>query len=110
MQPITVDNLSEQQCLANPIQQKWPINYNYWVSGTQEGSFGRFQWCTGQESSLPLDPNLQWAKSSPNYKAKGVRNCLQMRYVTLNSSLSLQMADKNCADKLVAACEVNPQI
>jgi hypothetical protein len=103
MAPISFENLAEQNCLTNLSQPIWPINFNYWIGGTQEDKYGQFYWCLNQ-SAVYLDANLIWANNTPDYKT--VKNCLQMKYVKTNTSIALQILNRNCSDKFVSACEV----
>jgi hypothetical protein len=106
MRPITLEKPDEQLCLANLKLEKWPFNFNYWTSGSQELSFGYFNWVT-DDSYKELHPDLTWAKKAPNYKKPGMRNCLRMKfYESAEGNMTIQLSDGMCNDKYVLGCEV----
>jgi len=118
MRPIAFETLDELSCLSNftssefslankkgligALVENWKYNLNYWTGGSQSGCKGEWAWCSGSEVA-DLPDNLTWAFNQPDNKA-GADDCLQMRLFQNKSGIAL--ADRNCADKFVIACEV----
>jgi len=105
MRPIILETTEEQKCLESLEMEKWPKNYNYWTAGSQEGSFGYFNWCS-EQGPTKLDTDLVWANKAPNYKGP-VKACMMMKFQKdKQDNITLQLSDRNCKDKYVFGCEV----
>jgi hypothetical protein len=76
---------------------------NYWTGGTQRSCKGQWSWCAGADS-VAFPDNLPWASKQPDNRA-GADDCVNMRLL-LNAT-GIVLADKNCSDKYVIACEVS---
>jgi len=107
MRPIAFEKPSEQMCLANLKLEKWPLNFNYWTSGSQEQNFGYFNW-VANDGYKELHRDLTWASKTPDYRTKnGTRNCLKMKfYKSATGNISIQLSDRMCSEKFVLGCEV----
>jgi Lectin C-type domain len=80
----------------------WKFNLNYWTGGTQRSCKGQWSWCAGAES-VAFPENLKWASNQPDNRA-GADDCVHMRFI--QNSTGIVLADKNCSDKYIVACEV----
>lgn len=106
MRPIAFESPVEQSCLANLKLQKFPFNYNYWTSGSQEHSFGTFEWIT-DKGYEQMHSDLIWESKSPDYKTRGQRDCLKMKfYKSPIGNISVQLSDRMCNESFVLGCEV----
>jgi hypothetical protein len=81
----------------------WKYNFNYWTGGTARSCKGQWSWCAGADS-VAFPDNLPWALNQPDNRA-GADDCVHMRF--LQNATGIVLADKNCSDKYVVACEVN---
>jgi Lectin C-type domain len=81
----------------------WKYNLNYWTGGTQRSCKGQWSWCAGADS-VAFQDNLTWALNQPDNRA-GADDCMHMRFPQ-NASAGIVLADRNCSDKYVIACEV----
>jgi hypothetical protein len=75
---------------------------NYWTGGTQRSSKAQWSWCAGADS-VAFPDNLPWAFNQPDNRA-GADDCVHMHL--LQNETGIVLADKNCSDKYVVACEV----
>jgi Lectin C-type domain len=120
LKPIVFETQMELECLGNYTKSVkifvlglflknaiwsdgWKYNFNYWTGGTQRSCKGQWSWCAGAESITFLD-NLKWAFNQPDNRAGG-DDCVHMRF--LQNTTGLVLADKNCSDKYIVACEVS---
>jgi hypothetical protein len=80
----------------------WTLNYNYWTSGTRQGScLGNYSWCDPGNATL-LGGNVTWEPGSPDNKL-GLEECLHLKIRSNGSGMWL--TDKNCSARFIYACQ-----
>jgi hypothetical protein len=75
---------------------------NYWTGGTARSCKGQWSWCAGAVS-VAFPDYLRWAFNQPDNRA-GAEDCVNMRI--LQNATGIVLADRNCTDNYVIACEV----
>ncbi|CAB3370379.1 Hypothetical predicted protein [Cloeon dipterum] len=108
MEALNLDNKAEQLGLTNLTivynNRTWKANFNYWTSGTQNGSpQGHWSWCEPNGPTV-FPPGLTWERGQPDNKNDS-ESCVHFRFI-LNSTGTI-MTDRSCESKLIFACKSN---
>ncbi|CAB3360421.1 Hypothetical predicted protein [Cloeon dipterum] len=106
MRTLTIENAEEQAGLSNLtvlLKDNWPINYNYWTSGTWKGApEGQWSWCESAGTST-LDQSLKWESGQPD-NLGGSEQCIHFSFA-MNSSQAV-LTDRNCSNRYIYACKM----
>ncbi|CAB3386063.1 Hypothetical predicted protein [Cloeon dipterum] len=107
MEPLNMDNADEQTGLKGltvRFKDDWKMNFNYWTSGTWQGSPQKmWSWCEPNGPTV-FPPGLIWEAGQPDNR-DGNETCVHFRFI-LNSTGAI-MTDRNCTSKYVFACKGN---
>jgi Lectin C-type domain len=106
MTPLTLDSVSEQECLSNMMSTNWTGNYNYWTGGTQQECRGSWGWCGPGSVPRGVADDLKWEPGQPD-NLGGRQDCVHIK--NFNTS-GLLLTDRNCTDKYIVACKVKMKI
>ncbi|CAB3388245.1 Hypothetical predicted protein [Cloeon dipterum] len=105
MEPLNIDNADEQTGLKGltvRFKDDWKMNFNYWTSGTWQGSPQKmWSWCEPNGPTV-FPPGLIWEAGQPDNR-DGNETCVHFRFI-LNSTGAI-MTDRNCTSKYVFACK-----
>ncbi|CAB3386061.1 Hypothetical predicted protein [Cloeon dipterum] len=105
MEPLNMDNADEQTGLKGltvRFKDDWKMNFNYWTSGTWQGSPQKmWSWCEPNGPTV-FPPGLIWEAGQPDNR-DGNETCVHFRFI-LNSTGAI-MTDRNCTSKYVFACK-----
>ncbi|XP_065346615.1 uncharacterized protein LOC135943876 [Cloeon dipterum] len=106
MQTLTIDNAEEQAGLTNLtvlLKDNWPMNSNYWTSGTWKGApEGQWSWCESAGTST-LDQGLKWESGQPD-NLGGSEQCIHFSFA-MNSTQAV-LTDRNCSNRYIFACKM----
>lgn len=102
MTPITLDSVTEQDCLSRlTVSTNWTGNNNYWTGGTQKDCRGSWSWC-GNTVSTDIADALKWEIGQPD-NLGGRQDCIHLKNV---NGTGLRLTDRNCTDRYILACKV----
>jgi hypothetical protein len=90
MTPMTLDSVTEQDCLSKlTVSTNWTGNSNYWTGGTAAG---------------PSDivDALKWESGQPD-NLVGRQDCIHLKNI---KGAGLRLTDRNCTDRYILACKV----
>jgi hypothetical protein len=103
MTPLTVNSVSEQECLSNISKSgNWKGNYNYWTGGTQQECRGSWGWCGADAVPRGVADDLKWEKGQPD-NLGGRQDCVHLKVL---ESTGFMLTDRNCTDRYIFACKV----